>query len=414
MNQIVVFFQVMTGRQNGVGVRLKRELNPLILQIHCIAHRLALVTSQAGSAIPYLKEFQEFLTSVFYWFKHSAVRVHALKHLQEVLDSPQIRIKEVHSVRWFSFNNALDALFRSWDALAMLFEQKVAETVDPKSKGFLKTMSSAKFVIVMACLMDIIPIVTHMNIVFQKQNLDLAIVGPAVKGVIDQLQKLKDPDQIGKFEHDVLEILNNNDTKSYRGVPITNNDKLRQEAQSVKMKFIDKIIEELEKRFPSESQDIVSAFSVLSLRGLRFLSREEQRKFGDDKLDILLDCYKTMINKNEAIQEWSTLKQLVVTDYGLAYDNMSTLWKIIHTHHKGTFPNLSILAGIALALPVSTADVERGFSAQNLVKTSLRNRISSSKLNQLVTIKLNGPPYEEFDFRAALRHFRDLKNRVLP
>ena len=38
---------VMTGRLNGVGARLKRDHNPNIMQMHCIAHRLALAEGQA-------------------------------------------------------------------------------------------------------------------------------------------------------------------------------------------------------------------------------------------------------------------------------------------------------------------------------------------------------------------------------
>ena len=38
---------VMTGRLNGVGVRLKREFSPHMTQIHCVAHKLALAAGQA-------------------------------------------------------------------------------------------------------------------------------------------------------------------------------------------------------------------------------------------------------------------------------------------------------------------------------------------------------------------------------
>ncbi|XP_013399516.1 zinc finger MYM-type protein 1-like [Lingula anatina] len=70
---------VITGKHNGVSTTLKRERNPQLIQLHCIAHQLALVSSQAANGVPDLKTYQEFM--------------------YHVLDAPKIRIKKVHSVR---------------------------------------------------------------------------------------------------------------------------------------------------------------------------------------------------------------------------------------------------------------------------------------------------------------------------
>ena len=48
---------VMTGRNEGVATRLKR-LNNNIISVHCVAHRLALATSQASQSVPYLLRFK--------------------------------------------------------------------------------------------------------------------------------------------------------------------------------------------------------------------------------------------------------------------------------------------------------------------------------------------------------------------
>lgn len=70
--------------------------------IHCIAHRLALCSAQAAEKISYPKEFSEFLKSLFYYFKHSSNRVEGLKKVQEMLDKPALRVKEVYDVRWLA------------------------------------------------------------------------------------------------------------------------------------------------------------------------------------------------------------------------------------------------------------------------------------------------------------------------
>jgi len=60
---------------------------------------------------------------------------------------------------------------------------------------------------------------------------------------------------------------------------------------------------------------------------------------------------------------------------------------------------------------VHTADCERGVSAQNIVKTAHRNRLSPSTVDDMLTIKLEGGDSKDFDFQAALKHWRDAKTR---
>ena len=59
---------VMTSKKQGVTGKLL-NLNPKLINVHCIAHRLALATSEAAENVLYLKEFQEMLTSLYYYFK---------------------------------------------------------------------------------------------------------------------------------------------------------------------------------------------------------------------------------------------------------------------------------------------------------------------------------------------------------
>ena len=70
----------------------------MLVNVGCIAHKLALCSSQAADKVPLLKDFQETLTSLFYYFKSSAVRCESLRQVQEVLDEPQVKMKEVFEV----------------------------------------------------------------------------------------------------------------------------------------------------------------------------------------------------------------------------------------------------------------------------------------------------------------------------
>lgn len=60
---------VMVGEKRGLAGRMK-GVNPMMISVGCIAHKLALAVSQAADKIEYLKIFQETLTSIFYYFKN--------------------------------------------------------------------------------------------------------------------------------------------------------------------------------------------------------------------------------------------------------------------------------------------------------------------------------------------------------
>jgi hypothetical protein len=67
---------------------------------------------------------------------------------------------------------------------------------------------------------------------------------------------------------------------------------------------------------------------------------------------------------------------------------------------------------VAVLAPLQTATVERGFSVQNNIKGSGRNRLSSDRLTVLMKISL-GPNIENFEFAKAVNIWKESKERCL-
>ena len=124
---------VMTGTGEGVTGHLKRA-NPHLVNIHCIAHRFNLCTSQAARDINILEDFQKILSDLFYYFKYSALRTDKLKQVQKILEAPELKIKEVHGIRWLSFFTALETVFKCLEALIVYLNDQPKQT-DPKAAG---------------------------------------------------------------------------------------------------------------------------------------------------------------------------------------------------------------------------------------------------------------------------------------
>ena len=97
----------------------------LIWSISTVWHRFALCTSQAANDIPRLKKYQEGLTSLFYYLKASATREKELHKVQEVLNHPVLKYKEIHAVRWLSCYEAVEAVYRTLDSLISCFHENV-------------------------------------------------------------------------------------------------------------------------------------------------------------------------------------------------------------------------------------------------------------------------------------------------
>ena len=58
---------------------------------------------------------------------------------------------------------------------------------DPKATGLRKALLQYKFVAITWMLMDIIPVVTELNLIFQKDSLDIAVIKPVVDNTIAKL-----------------------------------------------------------------------------------------------------------------------------------------------------------------------------------------------------------------------------------
>ena len=127
---------VMTGTGIGVTGLIMRE-HPHLINVHCIAHRLALCTSSAAAQVPAMKDFRETLISLFKYFKKSSKRVQSLEAIQETLEEPTLQIKRVHDVRWLSFYSALSNVHRSLEPLIVYLKEENHQA-NPKAAGLLK------------------------------------------------------------------------------------------------------------------------------------------------------------------------------------------------------------------------------------------------------------------------------------
>lgn len=81
--------------------------------------------------------------------------------------------------------------------------------------------------------------------------------------------------------------------------------------------------------------------------------------------------------------------------------------------HEVALPVVSNLVKRLLMAPVSTVDVERGFSRVSLLKTELRNSLNQTSMQNLLMIALEGPTEEKFNFNDAFITWAKMSERRL-
>lgn len=163
----------MTGTKEGLTGHFLRA-NPHLVNTHCAAHRLALCTEQAAKSIPAMNDYQRTLEMIFYHFKKSPVKCDKVEAIQKLLDEPKLKYREVHQIRWLSFYEALDAVYRTLDSL--LTYLSTASSTDPAAAGIKKKVGDELFVSLTYGMMDILPPVMKLSLLFQKKDLDIGIV----------------------------------------------------------------------------------------------------------------------------------------------------------------------------------------------------------------------------------------------
>ena len=101
---------VMTGRDNGVAVRLQK-LYPFMLTAHCVAHKEALAAGDAAKENDVCDFMETSLPQVITYHSHSTKRKDHLTKLQEQLQVDQLRALKMVATRWLSRGAATERVF---------------------------------------------------------------------------------------------------------------------------------------------------------------------------------------------------------------------------------------------------------------------------------------------------------------
>ncbi|XP_073430665.1 zinc finger protein 862-like [Dendrobates tinctorius] len=400
---------------------------PVMLHLHCIAHRLALAISRASEGIPQMINEQHLIGTLYSYFNSSTIRYESLQKMQEVLEHDQISLKEIHTVRWLSLGRAVDALHESFDAVILVLTDFVAtkkRSVGERAPGVLKACSEYGFIAILCLLRDVLELINRACRVFQSEDINFSILLNELTSVTALLEKMKATP--GKHLTAFLSAVSASECY-YRDIKINVHSTSQTEFQTVKEKFLNNLLHNLSVLFSFTDLSILTDLDqILNPMCLpQVLSKDESfenivHKFCVPESDA--STYQCKLPNESGLQkEWLEVSDLLKRYRGRL--KMVDFCQFIISYKiddMAVYPEFSALASIALTLPSSTANCERGFSTQNRIKPKKRSRLTDIHLEDLSRISEEGPSFSltnetvqcSFDFQAAVALWKQ-KNRRL-
>jgi hypothetical protein len=377
---------VMTGCRSGVGMQLRQSGAEFLIHIHCAAHRISLALSQAAKSVPAINNIELILDQMYHFFDASPIRENVFREICEINDNSNIKLKEPKQIRWLSFYDAAIAAHKTYPSILEALSHIAENSKDVKAKGLLQKLKHKSFPALLSICLDILEPIKKLTNLFQYENVTFSKIRPLVVSCISTLENLKQVKGTHQtsLEQQAVKMVDDEET----GEPLfltsrSNKEYNEDNLKSIKLEFINRVIENLNARFPKESLEILNALSVILQPKSYPLGRNDLNEYGVQSLNILIDYFTTstvkFLDKNELLTNFFQFKCLVMSFKNLDLQDFA---HILIKEYGEDFPEFAKLARIALVIPVSSAAAERGFSCMKRIKTSLRNRLTEKKIKK--------------------------------
>ena len=281
---------VMTGRYRGLGALLTAAC-PNLVQIHCVAHRLALASGQAADTVNQYKKVQNTVNALYNYFQYSAIRMSQLHMMQKVVADHSIAMHQMFSTRWLSFHGAIDALRKSYVPVVEALAEREEGGCAP-ARGLLREIKQGQFVYAVHFLTDALAILNRLSLCFQKSNLNIADIGPLVTSARQSLQSLKTApgshlqSLMDRYD-DVAEEYRLETGETAITVRMTECSLLQ--SHSAANQFLQAVCDNLAARFPS--LNVVDCLAVFDPRNLPEAGTDELDVYGSELIRQLVEHF---------------------------------------------------------------------------------------------------------------------------
>ncbi|KAK0148970.1 Transmembrane protein C17orf113 [Merluccius polli] len=274
-----------------------------------------------------------------------------------------LSLKQPSPTRWLSLERAVKGICANWAAVVSELREEEDAKNCPVAKGIRKWLQTYTFTALTHLLTDVLAVVNRMNLVFQKEDVNILSISPVVSMTLASLEDLMNGP-----------------------------------------------------RFLSEHLSIISDLdTVLNASCYPGGADSALKSYGQEALESVCDHYGSqtgaadpLVQKERMLRDFLPLKRVLA---GSENPSFRESCQLLITSLGEMFPDFKTLAEVALVIPVSSVAAERGFSLQNNFKTAMRSRLSEEKVQNLMTIASAAVPLETFDYAQAGTRFKSMRTR---
>ncbi|XP_060777194.1 zinc finger protein 862-like isoform X1 [Neoarius graeffei] len=436
---------VNMGHRGGVIALLQREAGEHIIPIHCMPHRLELAILTLQKKEPMVCQVYDLLHLVWKTYHFSGKSKRALHQLGQELGVKVCTPSTVKGTRWIPHvHRALKVFLRYGTdtdlatghgqysiVLQHMEHLAVAGSVEiqGRAKQVKRGMESALFCVFCHFLADVFEELSSFSLTLQRKDLILPQATSELKKTVTRLEAFKSRAKSGGMLEKIQAMLaqhGEEDECRFQGISLKGNltgladfthPQLKKHVESA----INICVSELKDRFGGlldDGADVrtpVQAFKVFN-HDTWPDDHASLLTFGDEDVAELVAHFREPLSRSgcdlAAVQnEWQGLKILVSQHF--KDKHYSGLWETMLTKepYREDYKNILELVHMMLVLPISAAQCERGFSAQNRIKNSKRSCLAVSTTEDLMRISLEGPSLEDFDPSPAVDRWMDSAKR---
>ncbi len=439
---------VMMGHVSGVATNLAQDA-PHLISIHCCAHRLELAIKDAMKENVEI-ELDDILKDTYKNYKKSRTNWDDLREAGDSLGKKVKRPVRHSGTRWLAHHHrALASLDNNWSSMVTQLEDQSVQgsTKDKREKAesLLHRLKAVTFVYFLNFFLCYLGIVKQLSLMLQKNDITVDTVSDKIHAVSTRLKGLgkrleeeltKDVEDMEegniKFRGEVIGTVSaqTRETRNQEATPST--ESIKEKVKRTATQIIDDTLKHINDRFESlEKNKIIQAAGIVNTQNWPS-GGEALAVYGDEEVEVLFNHFEGPLKKrhvdiNSTKVQWSELKVFVTrhmqlektakkkeqksSKKGKHSKQRETIWEKIMTDPDlcERFNHILPLIKIILIIPVHTSNLERGFSQMNNMKTDKRNKLTTCSLNSLLTVKLSGIDFKEYDPTNAILSWSQFK-----
>lgn len=396
---------VMLGKKGGVAKKLEDKVGHPVVAIHCVAHNLELGVLDAVKSVKYMSKFQETIHQIYKFYYYSPKRKREMKEIAAILEETPIQQTGLQKTRWVASRyRAVDAVIQSLPTIVSHMENSSNGQGEEaaKVKGYLKEITSQRFVSMLYFMKDVLKQLSDLSKQFQDNRLILTDVVAKLEVCLLHLEELKHEtgesylEYKSSFSQETGVFL----CGKCRSQSVTLS-KSSSDSDSMLMAYLDKVIDYVSTRFKTLQEPPLSYMSVFDHRELP-ADRSQLLQYGKNEVKELVEMFGYQFSdevKAHIVHEWTELKVCLVKQKDKhpldVYESM------MMGNYEGIH-NILLLVQIMLTISPSTAQCERSFSAMKMIKTSHRSSLRQEMLSSLMRIHASGISFEEFNPEPAI------------